>query len=220
MELHGIQKRILNMNISTIVNRKIEAYNPKGFLAHTSKLILALCEVNHGLAKGHLERVGIMAENVAAKLRKDKKAAFFAGLLHDTAKILLPFNLFDGHDISAEEYALVKSHALAGFKALRKFHLFTAFCAGLHHNLYKSGYGLHLSDFPENWSTATVKKVLDISMIISICDFVDAYTHRETKIKDGSDANAKNLKDMLYEKYPDEHNIVDIVLKDDRFIAK
>jgi putative nucleotidyltransferase with HDIG domain len=200
------------MNISTIVKRKIDEYNPQGFLAHTSKLILALCGVNHSSTQGHIERVALMAEKTAGQLRKDRKAAFFAGLLHDIGKILLPCNLFDGHDISAEEYALVKSHAQAGFKALRKFHLFTAFCAGLHHNLYKSGYGVSMEDFPKNWSMATIKKVLDISTIISICDFVDAYTHRETKIKDGSDANVKSLKDMLYEKYPEEHNVVDIVL--------
>jgi len=31
------------MNLSTTVKRRIDEYNPKGFLAHTAKLILALC---------------------------------------------------------------------------------------------------------------------------------------------------------------------------------
>jgi hypothetical protein len=38
----------------------------------------------------------------------------------------LPHSLFDGHEISAEEYQQVKDHAVAGFKALKSFHMFTA----------------------------------------------------------------------------------------------
>jgi hypothetical protein len=101
------------------------------------------------------------------------------------------------------------------FKALQKFHLFVALCAGFHHNLYKAGYGLTVDMFPKEWSPATIKKVLDISTIISICDFVDAFTHRDTKIKDGSDQGQAepDLKDMLYNKYPNDMLIVDTVLK-------
>jgi HD-GYP domain-containing protein (c-di-GMP phosphodiesterase class II) len=62
--------------------------------------------------------------------------------LHDVGKLILPCSLFDGHNISAEEYALVKHHAQDGFKALMEMHMFTALCAGFHHNLYKAGYGV------------------------------------------------------------------------------
>ena len=91
----------------------------------------------------------------------DKKAAFFAGLLHDVGKIVLPADLFDGHNISAEEYARVKEHAIAGFRVLMQFHYFTALCAGLHHALYKKGYGLAIDDFPKEWGLETIKKVLE-----------------------------------------------------------
>jgi hypothetical protein len=56
-----------------------------------------------------------------------------------------------------------------------------------------------------------MKKVLDISMIISICDFVEAFTSRKTKILDGSD-KAPDLKGMLYAKYPNDMHTVDVVL--------
>ena len=199
------------LNISRMVLQKIDKYNPKGGLCYTAKFFLALCEVNHITTKEHVERVALLAEQTAKVLKKDKKAAFFAGIFHDIGKILLPANFFDGHEITAEEYALIKTHAQAGFKALRRIHLFTAFCAGLHHNLYLAGYGISHDLFPEKWSPATVKKVLDISTIISICDFVDAYLNRETKIKDGS-GEEETLKEKLYKKYPDDHMIVDIVL--------
>ena len=202
------------MNHSRLVQKKIIAYNPKGELAQTAKFFLAMSEVNHAPTKDHVERVALLAEKTAKRLRKDAKAAFFAGLLHDVGKIILPANLFDGHNVNEEEYVHIKTHALAGFKALKKLHLFTALCAGLHHNLYKAGYGVGLDVFPEDWSPATIKKVLDISTIISICDFVDAFMNRKTEIKDGSDAGVEkpDLKTMLYAKYSNDLAVVDVVL--------
>jgi len=193
-----------------MVNEKIETYNPRGGLAQTAKFFLALVGINHGETREHCERVALLAEVVAERMKKDKKAAFFAGLLHDTGKLVLPATLFEGHNISAEEYAQVKEHAVAGFRALRGLHSFTALCAGLHHNLYKAGYGLTLEDFPKEWGLATIKKVLDISAIISICDFIDAFTHRATKILDGS--SGPDLRTMMTQKYPDDELLVDLAL--------
>lgn len=194
-----------------MVNAKVDAYNPRGGLSQTAKFFLALISINHGETREHCERVALLAEAVAERMKKDKKAAFFAGLLHDTGKLVLPAPLFDGHNISAAEYAHVKEHAIAGFRALRGLHSFTALCAGLHHNLYKAGYGLTLSDFPKEWSMATIKKVLEISAIISICDFIDAFTHRATKILDGP--KGPDLRTMLVEKYSDDETIVDLALR-------
>jgi len=202
------------MKTSTLVLRKIKVYNPLGGLEHTARLFLAFSEVNHESTKRHVENVALLSEDTAKILKKDEKAAFFAGLLHDIGKMFLPASLFDGHEISSEEYAQVKDHAKMGFKALKKFHLFIALCAGLHHNLYKAGYGLFLVDFPSGWSPATIKKVLEISVIVSICDFIDAYTNRKTKIREnsGRDYSKVSLKSMLYTKYPDDHQVVDAAL--------
>lgn len=206
------------MKRETLIKKKIQAYNPKGGLAQTAFMFLALAEINHRSTKAHVERVALLAEATAKKLKKDTKAAFFAGLLHDVAKLTLPMNLFDGHNISPEEYALVKKHAMDGFRVLKDLHLFTGLCAGVHHNLYKAGYGLTAEDFPSNWSPATIKKVLDTSMNVSVCDFVEAFTSRSTKILDGSGridplVPAPDLKSMLYSKYPEEQQLVDIVLE-------
>ncbi len=201
------------MKMETLIKKKIKEYKPRGGLEHTAKLFLALCGVNHPQVKGHTERVALLAEATAKQLKKDPKAAFFAGLLHDIGKLILPYQLFDGHNIDNIEYAEVKKHALAGFEALKQLHYFTAFCAGLHHALYTAGYGLTIKDFPTDWSPATVKKVLEISVIISICDFIDAFMHRKTEIKDDSNKNTANLKGMLEEKYPDEYQVIDIALK-------
>jgi hypothetical protein len=203
------------MGTSRTVLAKITRYDPKCGLDHTARFFLALCEVNHDSTKGHVERVALLAEATAKALKMDAKAAFFAGILHDLGKIVLPASMFDGHNVDAAEYEQIKAHALNAFKILKKFHMFIALCAGLHHNLYKAGYGITPSMFPKEWSMATIMKVLNISVIVSICDFVDAYTHRTTTIKGGScqGTTKQDLMGILYDKYPHEHLIVNAVLK-------
>lgn len=205
--MNNFRKRVMN---------RISKYSPKGGLDVTSKFFLFMVEVKEPQVKGHSERVALLSERVAKKMGKDPKAAFFGGLLHDTGKSILNSKLFDGHNINTEEYAEVKTHAQIGAQILRRIHLFSSFCAGLHHNMYASGYGLCVKDFPKNWSPKTVKKLLEIAGIISICDFVDAATQRTTEIKDGSDKNTTDLKGMLFQKYPDDHMIVEIALKENR----
>ena len=136
------------MKLSTIIQKKIKTYDPKNELGHTAKVFLALCGINHNEVKGHVERVALLAEATAIRMKKDAKAAFFAGLLHDIGKLILPAPLFDGHNINTAEYAEVKTHALAGFEVLKDLHAFVALCAGFHHALYATGYGLTIKDFP------------------------------------------------------------------------
>jgi putative nucleotidyltransferase with HDIG domain len=161
---------------------------------------------------GHVERVALLAEAVAVRLGMDAKAAFFSGLLHDVGKILLPYRLFEGYDISDEEYAEIKKHAILGSEALRNDYPFTSLCVGLHHAMYDRGYGLTMKDFPEDSSPALVKKILIISTIVSISDFIEAFTHRGSKIKDGSDKAGADLKTMLYAKYPGDALLIDVAL--------
>ena len=204
----------MTITAQELVEKKIELYKPDGNLDHTARVFLALSGINHGQVKGHAERVALLTEMVATRQGLNQKAAFFAGLLHDIGKLVLPYDFFDGRDISVEEYEQVKTHAINGFLAFNGTHLLTAVCAGIHHALYHHGYGLTIDDFPKEWNLATVKLVLDIGMIISICDFIDAYNHRKTKIKDGSDQGTPTLKEMLYKKYPNEHAVIDIALEE------
>jgi len=201
------------MKLDTQINRRIKKYGPKGGLDHTAQTVMALSGVNHQSVKEHNERVALLAEATAIELGKDAKAAFFAGLLHDTGKVTQPHNLFDGHNITAEEYAQVKEHAKDGYQVLAGRHLFTALCAGMHHAMYFHGYGITVSRMPKKWHMGTVKKALEIAGVISICDFVDAFSQRKTTIKDGSDQGGQDLRSMLYSKYPEDHQVIEIVLK-------
>lgn len=202
------------MTLQELIQKKIKYYQPKNGLDHVANFFIAMASVRHDKVVGHIERVALLAELVALKQQMDTKATFFAGLLHDVGKVLLPFRLFDGHNIDAQEYEEVKQHALLGAQALKEQYLFTSLCAGLHHAMYQKGYGLTLKDFPEVIGPATAKKILQIAAVVSICDFIEAFTHRNTKIKDGSDNSSQDLKEMLYQKYPDDHLLIDIALEE------
>ena len=108
-----------------------------------------------------------------------------------------------------EQHMMVDLCVKCGYCCTRAVcaHYFVAMCAGMHHNMSKNGYGIKL--FPKEWSPATIKKVLDITAIISICDFVDAWKNRNTKYR-GSKGN--NLRKILYEKYPEDKEIIDCCL--------
>jgi putative nucleotidyltransferase with HDIG domain len=208
------------MNFGPRIKRKIKEYNPKGGLGQTAMVLLDLLSISHPLVRKHAERVALLAEAVALKMKKDAKAAFFAGLLHDTGKASIPNHLFDGRDITEEEYAEVKKHSLAGFLALRKKHLFTAYCAGFHHALNAKGYGLKLRDFPRNWELQTVKKLLEIATIIAICDYIDAAFTRDGVMKSDMEAPGADLRERLEKKFPDDLEVVRIALGEAKKIIR
>lgn len=214
----------MSANVNRRVENRIERYSPGGNLDHTAKLYRAMAAIRHPQVMAHTDRVALLAESVAQAMGKDAKAAFFAGLLHDFGKIVLPDTLFDGHDISAEEYADIKTHAISGWDILGEFHMFTAMCAGLHHALYHRGYGLTISDFPKGITLPLIKKVLEIATIVSICDFVDAYTHRKTKLKHSpaskGKAEGKSLRDLLLAQYPGDVQVIDLALSANQEFAE
>lgn len=201
------------MKLETKINQRIKKYAPKGGLDITAQTVMALLGINHQPVKVHAMHVALLAEAVAQELGKDAKAAFFAGLLHDIGKLTQPYDLFDGHNITAEEYAEVKKHAEDGYQALVGKHIFTAVCAGMHHAMYYHGYGISVSKIPKNWHGGTWKKAFELSGIVGICDHTDAACQRSTIPKDGSANNGLDLKGTLYNKFPDDHQVIDIVLR-------
>lgn len=198
------------------IMRRMVKYGCNEKITNSSKLIISLLRTHSKEVWGHCQRVALLSEKTAEILGKDKKAAFFAGLLHDLGKIFVRKELFRGQDITDEEYKEVKEHALKGYTSLKNIHLFTALCCGLHHAVGENGYGLNSKNLPHKMKPSTLKKVLDISTIVSICDFIDAFCNRKTKIKDGNNSNdAKKpyLKKLLSKKFPDDKTIIYTTLK-------
>lgn len=198
------------------VKRKIKAYKPKNGLDKVALFAIALAGINHPTVLEHIERVALTADAVARRTKKDPKAAFLSALLHDVGKLIFRPSLFDGRNISDEEYAQIKRHAMASYRALKDLYLFTALCAGMHHAVYDKGYGLTAKDFPPWMGPRTIKKILEISTIIAICDDIDAALHRRTTFKGATGSGKMSLEKRLSKKFPDDVTVVKIALEEAR----
>lgn len=197
------------MTIDEIVLQRIDFYKPRGHLEETAKMFLKISAIKHNNVKWHSERVALMSEAVAKNLKLDTKLAFFAGLMHDFGKLVLPYQLFEDREITQEEYTEIKTHALSSYHMLEDRHLVTAICAGFHHF---PNYGLTLEDLPKNWSNELIEMVLITSTTVSVCDFIDAANHRHTKIISGTWSRNGTLTDKLQGKYPDKLGIIKAAL--------
>ena len=154
------------MDLNKVIHNKISKYKPKNGLDHIATFFISLSSIKHGNVTGHVERVALLSELVAKKLKLDTKLAFFAGLMHDVGKITLPFSLFNDRNITKKEYEEVKKHAVYGSVILSNTYLFTSLCCGLHHAVYQNGYGLTIEDFPRKINVNMLKKVLEIRNFI------------------------------------------------------
>jgi putative nucleotidyltransferase with HDIG domain len=197
--------------LDTVILKKIDDYKIKNGLGDFAKSIILR---SHETVIVHEKKVALLAEAIAEKMLVDSRLAFFAGLMHDAGKLALPSHFFDERTISQEEYSEIKKHAVIGFEMLREDYLFTALCVGLHHAVYDKGYGLTIEDFPEYLPLSVRNNILKIATIVSIADFIEAYSHRVSIIMDGSDMTKGDLKSILYEKYPKDIQIIDIALEE------
>jgi len=163
--------------------------------------------------KQHADRVGRLSRLSARATGKDERAAYLAGIFHDDGKATLPPELFDGREITLEEYSLIKEHAIRGYLDLKERMPFTGLCSGLHHEMsVVEGYGITLEDIPKELSFADLKKILDIATIVSIADFIDAYNTRTTSMGLGS-SKKLGLKELLWKRYPSEIPLVTVMLE-------
>jgi len=200
------------MTLVEIVTKKFEIHGNRGHIADTCLDYLEALDEQARPMKGHVCRVALVSEAVAARLGKDARAAFYGGLLHDFGKILMPPDLFNGQDINPEQYRAVQAHAERGFRLLRESHLFSALIAGLHHQVGRGrAYGIACKDIPEELDIETVEAVTELAQIISAADFADAALHRSTHYL-GEETGT--LRAMMLDRYDDDAELVDAVLEE------
>ncbi|MGM0410792.1 MAG: PAS domain S-box protein [Bacillota bacterium] len=84
--------------------------------------IINLMEMYDIYTTGHSQNVAKLASKVAEKMNLPKKLikdTYWAGLVHDIGKLLVPLNILNKEEkLSAEEYELIKKHPVYGQKAL------------------------------------------------------------------------------------------------------
>lgn len=84
--------------------------------------IIQILEMHDKYTSGHSENVAIIASNIAAKMglpRKEINDSYWAGMVHDLGKILIPLDILNKEgSLTKEEYDLIKKHPYWGYKGL------------------------------------------------------------------------------------------------------
>ncbi len=199
--------------VERLWQQRADTLAPKEGLQHTGRTILQLLRAHSPETHLHSKRVALLAtELLEGEGASDLKGVFWGGSLHDTGKLLHASELFQGRDITADEYRALQAHARQGFEALKGQHAFVALMAGMHHIEKAHGYGVLPDAAGLPFSPKTERLLHDTASAIAIAAFVDAYLSRPTIIKDEK-LQGKSLRQMLHEAYPGHRDRVERALQ-------
>ena len=136
--------------------------------------IIGLLEIHDEYTKSHSEDVALMAKQLAYDLGLEQEyidKSYYAGLVHDIGKIIVPKNIISKKGkLTEEEMDIIKQHSEWGYKALLKSReLLDIGLYVRHHHERFDGSG-----YPGNLQGENIPI---ISRILSVIDAYDAMIH-------------------------------------------
>ncbi|RCW57390.1 HD domain-containing phosphohydrolase [Halanaerobium sp. ST460_2HS_T2] len=157
--------------------------------------IIRILEIYDSYTKGHSENVANLAANVAEKMGLSRKMVvdtYWAGMVHDIGKLLVPVNVLNKKGkLTEEEYQLIKKHPLWGSQALANSAVLKHISKYiLYHHERWDGNG-----YPEGIED---KEIPLVSQIIAVADSWDAMrserSYRKPLSKEEAIAEIENNK--------------------------
>lgn len=157
--------------------------------------IIQILEIYDSYTKGHSENVANLAAAVAEEMGLSRKMivdTYWAGMVHDIGKLLVPVNVLNKKGkLSEEEYQLIKKHPIWGSQALSDSNVLKHISNYiLHHHERWDGNG-----YPDGIKG---EKIPLISQIIAVADSWDAMrskrSYRKPLTKEEALAEIKNNK--------------------------
>lgn len=137
--------------------------------------IIKIVEMYDLYTKGHSENVAEIASAIAKEMglpKKTIKTTYWAGLVHDIGKLLVPLNIINKSEgLSDREYEVIKKHPLWGSEALSNSEVLKPISEYIlyHHEKWDgSGYPAGISG----------DEIPIISQILSVADAWDAMLSR------------------------------------------
>ncbi|HPO26215.1 MAG TPA: transporter substrate-binding domain-containing protein [Petrotogaceae bacterium] len=168
-----------------------------------------ILEVHDEYTKGHSSNVAEIALNIAKKMmmsQEDMEKIFWAGLLHDIGKILIPTDILNKPaKLTYQEYEEVKKHPTYGYDILSKSkNLREIADIVLYHHERYDGNG-----YPNKVKGADIPL---LSRIICVADSIDAmYSKRSYRKPFTWEQINQELKDNAARQF--DPDIIEVVLK-------
>ncbi|CCU78410.1 hypothetical protein HSACCH_00599 [Halanaerobium saccharolyticum subsp. saccharolyticum DSM 6643] len=139
--------------------------------------IIKIMEMYDLYTKGHSENVAKLASAIAKEMNLSKKTiknTYWAGLVHDIGKLLIPLNIINKKGkLTEQEFELIKKHPAWGSKALSSSKILKPIAKYmLHHHERWDGRG-----YPEGLKE---NEIPVISQILAVADAWDAMLSRRS----------------------------------------
>ncbi|OEF99980.1 hypothetical protein BHF71_06810 [Vulcanibacillus modesticaldus] len=133
--------------------------------------IIQLLEIHDKYTKDHSQNVALLAREIAKEMelsREEIEKAYWAGMLHDIGKILIPESILNKEGpLTKDEYQQIKNHPYWGYMTLSKSKLLTDISEYvLQHHEHWDGSG-----YPKNLKGDEIHL---ISQILAVADTWDA----------------------------------------------
>lgn len=156
---------------------KIQHYSriKENFTREMMLSIIKMLEIHDSYTKGHSENVAMLSSKLAKKLnlsKSEQDEAYWAGLVHDIGKILIPDAILNKQTrLTEDEFEFIKKHPVWGYETLKSFENLSVIASDvLYHHESWDGKG-----YPNGLKQ---KEIPLISRIISIADSWDAMTSK------------------------------------------
>jgi len=174
---------------------KIQRYSEmkEAFTKEIIISIVKMLEIHDNYTKGHSENVANLSLALSQELKlspSDCKQAYWAGLVHDLGKILIPDAVLNKtNKLTNDEFEVIKQHPVWGYETLKNsVRLKSIAKLVLHHHERWDGNG-----YPGGLSG---REIPEISRIITIVDAWDAMSSKRSYRKPlDFDSALKEMKD-------------------------
>jgi putative nucleotidyltransferase with HDIG domain len=166
----------------------------------------------------HTLRVTFLCVEVAKFMHLDKKALFYAGLLHDVGKALVPVETLGKTDGWTKQDARnMRPHVMDGYRMIKGKFDFTAEVILWHHRFQKDGYPANIPSCLHHYCLGTKTMIQMYGRILSLCDHFDA-SHR-VNFRDGAvvSLTGEGVKSLMFRLNPDQKELLEELYSADIF---
>jgi len=174
------------------------------------KSYLGLLKTKHNETYEHSIRVGLLSRDISRYLGLDQKALFYAGLLHDIGKTLVPLELLNKTEsFTDEDKEIMKTHPVDSYRLLGGVHEFSAEIALRHHMHQDEGYPIEIPQQRVSFPEEVRNKIELYSELLSLADFYDAITSRDNDVFGDGKISPEEAKKHILEAKPNQRDLIE-----------
>lgn len=181
---------------------------------------LDLIKNKHQGSYEHSLRVGLIARQIAKFMRVDEKALFYAGLLHDVGKTMVPVStLSKTEGWTPEDAASVQAHVESGYKLLRDKFDFTAEVILMHHRFQDRPYPEKLPETLHDYNDDTKNLIKEYGRILALADVYDALHRINDKHGIKRSLSGEEIREQMLSLNPDRAELIEQLYSASVFIT-